>query len=156
VDTIVTTVSSHSAAPGGSVDVQITVHDGSGAPVDVDAPADLVEVRDDAGSSLPFRPLVERSGVGVYHAHASLSHSGTWTIVIAPDLTDVVKVPSLIHIAVAPPVSPAWPDYPTTIASISLVLVIVLAVALFQKRLRRSRRASKAPPEPEAHDTWWW
>jgi len=141
--------------PDSGVHVQVKVLDRANQPLDVDQPDELLEVRDQSGASLPYRPPMEHTDVGVYETTLSFPRAGIWTIITGPDEADMVRIPRQVTItvqrAVAGPLDPG-----STVAAAALVLLGVLGVILFGNRLRRPKGTRKASPEPEAHDTWWW
>lgn len=152
---IVVTVSPPYPQPESPVHVQVKVLDETNQPIDVDQPDELLEVSDVSGVSLPFRPLMDQTGVGAYETTLSFPRAGIWTIIAGPDEADVVRLPPQVTIRVrgdaAGPLEPR-----STVAVAALVLLGVLAVVLLGSRLRRAKGSRKASPEPEAHDTWWW
>ncbi|NIA25911.1 MAG: hypothetical protein GWP04_10140 [Gammaproteobacteria bacterium] len=153
--TIIVTVGNRNPQPDHLVQVRVTVLDEADEPVNVDYPDELLEVRDDSGMSLPFRPKMRQTYVGVYETNLSFSRSGVWTIIVGPDETDVTTVPAQVKIFVRGRVTTSIGSE-SIAAAVALVLFVLLVVAVFGSRLRRLKRAAKEAPEPEAHDTWWW
>jgi len=152
---IVVTVTERVPQPDSLVHVQVKVLDEANQPMDVDRPDELLEVRDQSGVSLPYRPLMERTNIGTYETTLSFPRAGIWTIIAGPGEADVVRLPPQVEISVRGDVAGPL-DPRSTVATAALVLFGVLGVVLFGNRLRRLKGTRKASPEPEAHDTWWW
>ncbi len=141
--------------PESPVHVEVKVFDSANQPVDADQPDELLEVRDESGVSLPYRPLMDKTGIGAYETTLSFPRAGIWTVIAGPDEADVVRYPRQVTIRVFGDV--AHPvESKSTVAVAALMLLGVLIVVLLGSRLRRAKGARKAAPEPEAHDTWWW
>ncbi len=141
--------------PDSGVHVQVKVLDEANRPVDVDQPDELLEIRDQSGVSLPYRPSMEHTDIGAYETTLSFPHAGIFTIVTGPDEADVVRIPPRVTISVQRAVAGTL-DPGSTVAAAALVLLGILGVILFGSRLRRPKGTRKVSPEPEAHDTWWW
>jgi hypothetical protein len=135
---------------GRYLSVDVYVYDAAGYLVDLPASDNLIVVEDNSGKTTSFVPFTKRLTTGTYHAGFSLPHSGTWTIVIAPD-TPFAVVKSVTSYSATARFSSEW-----LTPVIALAVLGVLLVVLLGNRLRRSRFTGRAAPTPEAHDTWWW
>lgn len=127
-----------------------------GSPVNVEDPTDLLEVRASDGEAALRIGDWNRMGAGVYETTYRFDESGTFNIIVLPDIEDRSAIPSGSTDRVTAVVDsslPVPPDRGPSSIAIIAVTVLVLAVAALVVAATRGR--SKSPKEPVPHDTWW-
>lgn len=134
--------------------IRVTSVDEPGTPVDVEDPADIIEIRHPSDDQPPIR-LADwrRVSPGVYETTYEFRSAGDYQMLVEPDANESNQDPQANGFTVRVEPFPLAAD--STLGTLGLVVAAILILSIGIAVFITTRRRPRTPKPARTHDTWW-